>query len=357
MGVLRAIGRRARDAAALLTTPVVPDDLLGTMNPMWSTREPHARVIGLRRETADTTTLVLRPGAGYRKHVPGQFVGIGIRINGVWQWRTYSATSCPSDPLLSITVTVVPGGTVSGKLAHGTPVGTLVRLGPPAGEFVLGEPTPEKLLFLAAGSGITPIMSMLRTLSKERPEELDGAVLVHCDRTPRDLVFGAQLRSIAAATGMRFVERHTALEGRLTADALTDTVPDWAARKTWACGPAGMLDMLTEHWDRAGDPDALHVERFTPPATVADGVPGGRVHFTTSDIVADAGPGTPLMVAGEAAGALLPNGCRMGICHTCVGKLRSGAVRDLRTGDVHDTPGVPVRTCVSGAAGDVEIEL
>jgi stearoyl-CoA 9-desaturase NADPH oxidoreductase len=357
MGVIGTIGRRARAAAGWFTQPLLPDDLLGTLNPLWSTREPHARVAGLRRETADTTTLLLRPGAGLVAHRPGQFVGVGRQIDGVWHWRTYSVTSRPSDALLAVTVSAVPGGTVSGVLAHRTPVGTLLRIGPPAGEFVLPEPVPEKLLFLAAGSGITPIMGMLRELAATRPETLEGAVVVHCDRTPADLVFGLELRAMAAATGMRLVERHTATAGRLDADQLTDVVPDWAARQAWACGPGGLMDALTDLWAAAGDSDALHLERFTPPAVVADGATGGLVRFTTSGIDADAAPGTPLMAAGEAAGALLPSGCRMGICHTCVGKLRSGAVRDLRTGDLHDTPGESVRTCVSGAAGDVEIEL
>ena len=112
--------------------------------------------------------------------------------------------------------------------------------------------------------------------------------------------------------------------------------------------------------DRHGDTDALHVERFVAPrpAGLDDGAAGGgRVRFTTSNVEAEAAPGQALMAAGEAAGALLPNGCRMGICHTCVGRLRSGAVTNLHTGERHDTPGEPVRTCVSGAAGDVEIEL
>jgi stearoyl-CoA 9-desaturase NADPH oxidoreductase len=357
MGVLADLGSRARVAAGWFTQPLLPDDLLGTLNPVWSTREPHARVVGLRRETADTTTLLLRTGRAHTTHRAGQFVGIGTRLDGVWHWRTYSATSCPSDPLLAVTVTAVPGGTVSGALAHRTPVGALVRIGPPAGEFVLPDPVPEKLLFVTAGSGITPVMGMLRDLASTRPDTLEGAVVVHCDRTPADLVFGLELRALAAATGMRLVERHTALEGRLTPDGLADAVPDWAARQTWACGPAGLLDALTTHWDRFGDPEALHLERFVAPAPASDTGSGGRVTFTTSGITADAGPGTPLLAAGEAAGALLPNGCRMGICHTCVGALRSGGVADLRTGEVHDTPGQSVRTCVSGAAGDVEIEL
>ena len=180
---------------------------------------------------------------------------------------------------------------------------------------------------------------------------------MHCDRTADDVVFGAELRVLAAATGMRLVERLTALEGRLNPDALADLVPDWAARQTWACGPAGLLDDLGDWWGRHGDPDALHVERFVAPRPTGDVGTGGRVSFTASKIEADAAPGQPLMAAGEAAGALLPNGCRMGICHTCVGRLLSGAVTNLHTGERNDTPGEAVRTCVSGAAGDVEIEL
>ncbi|WP_214369581.1 ferredoxin reductase [Pseudonocardia sp. H11422] len=349
-------GRRVQTAISWLTTPLLPTDFLGTLNPMWSTREPRARVVGLRRETADTATLLLRPGAGPVAHRPGQFIGLGVQVAGVWHWRTYSITSRPGDAALAVTVTAVPGGAVSPVLAHGTPVGTVLRLGPPAGEFVLPEPTPEKLLFVTAGSGITPVMGMLRELAATNPRALAGAVLLHCDRTAADLVFGLELRALTASTGLRLVERHTARQGRLTPDALADDVPDWAARQTWACGPAGLLDDLAEHWERAGDPEALHVERFRPPAPVGGGT-GGRVRFTTSAVETDAGPDTPLLLAGEEAGALLPNGCRMGICHTCVGRLRTGAVRNLHTGEMHDTVGEPVRTCVSAAAGDVEIEL
>ena len=357
----RAIGSRAaervRDVANLLTTPLLPDDLLGTINPVWSTSEPAGRVVAVRRETADTSTLVIRTGPRRPRHRAGQFVGVGTRLDGVWHWRTYSVTSRPGDRLLAVTVTAVPGGTVSGALAHDTPVGTVLRLGPPAGEFVLPDPVPEKLLFVTAGSGITPVMGMLRHLAATRPEALCGAVAVHCDRTPDEVVFGPELRALSAATGLRLIERHTALDGRLTPDALTCLVPDWAARQAWACGPSGLLDDLGDWWARHGDPDALCVERFVAPRPAADAGTGGRVRFTESDIETEAAPGQPLMLAGEAAGALLPNGCRMGICHTCVGRLRSGVVTNLHTGERHDTPGEPVRTCVSGATGDVEIEL
>ena len=187
----------------------------------------------------------------------------------------------------------------------------MLRLGPPAGEFVLPEPVPEKLLFVTAGSGVTPVMGMLRHLAATRPETLAGAVAVHCDRTADDVVFGAELRALAGATGMRLVERHTALDGRLTPDALTCLVPDWAARQAWACGPAGLLDDLSDWWDRHGDPDALHVERFVARAPAAGAGTGGRVRFTASKIETDAGPGR----AADGAPARPPARC----CPTAAG--------------------------------------
>ncbi|WP_181782947.1 2Fe-2S iron-sulfur cluster-binding protein [Pseudonocardia pini] len=78
------------------------------------------------------------------------------------------------------------------------------------------------------------------------------------------------------------------------------------------------------------------------------------------ELDADAAPDTAILAASEAAGALMPSGCRMGICHTCVGKLTAGAVRDLQTGERHDAadqPGRPVRTCVSAPTGDVTLAL
>ncbi|AEA24025.1 ferredoxin [Pseudonocardia dioxanivorans CB1190] len=351
------LGRRVLAAARALTTPLLPEDFLSVWRPLRSGRAPGARVVEVRPETADATTLFLRPGTPLPAHRPGQFVGLGVPVDGVWTWRSYSVTSRPGESLLAVTVTAVPDGAVSTLLARRLRPGALVRITPPSGEFVLPAPTPEKLLFVTAGSGITPVMSMVRTLAATRPSVLDGAVHVHSDRTAADVVFGPELRALAARTGMRLVERHTATEGRLDPAGLSCVVPDWGARETWACGPADMLDDLVDHWDRAGDPAALHVERFRPPTYDDAAGTGGRVTFGRSGIVADAAPGTPVLAAGEAAGVLLPNGCRMGICHTCVGPLRSGAVRDLRTGELHDTPGQSVRTCVSAPTGDVTIDL
>ena len=275
----------------------------------------------------------------------------------MWHWRTYSVTSRPDDRLLAVTVTAIPGGTCLERLAHATSVGTVLRLGPPAGEFVLPEPVSEKLLFVTAGSGVTPVMGMLRHLAATRPEVLAGAVAVHCDRTEADVVFGAELRALAARPGCAWssgTPPATAGSPRTPLPISCPTGRD--VRPGRAVRPACSTTSLTGGTATATRTRCTSSGSWRRSRRPAAGT-GGRVRFTESKIEADAAPGEPLMRAGEAAGAMLPNGCRMGICHTCVGRLRSGAVTNLHTGERHDTPGEPVRTCVSGAAGDVEIEL
>ncbi|WP_246394269.1 FAD-binding oxidoreductase, partial [Pseudonocardia pini] len=191
------VGKHVRALARAFTTPLLPDDVLGTLNPLWSRRQPQARVVRVVPETADTTTLYLRPGAPFAAHIPGQYVGLGLRIDGVWHWRTYSLTSRPGEQLLQVTVTAVPGGLVSGRLAHGTPVGTVLGIAPATGDFTAPAGKP---LFVTAGSGITPVMGMLRSAD---PADLADAVLVHVDRTPDEVVFGPELRALAARTGLR----------------------------------------------------------------------------------------------------------------------------------------------------------
>jgi len=109
------LGIRLLDAVAILTTPLLPDDYLGQLNPLWSTREPHGRVEAVVAETRDCVTLWLRPGRGWPAHVPGQYVRVGVDVDGVRHWRTYSLTSLPRrlDGRIAITVKRMPGGLVS----------------------------------------------------------------------------------------------------------------------------------------------------------------------------------------------------------------------------------------------------
>jgi ferredoxin-NADP reductase len=216
---------------------------------------------------------------------------------------------------------------------------------------------PRKLLFLSAGSGITPIMSMLRAL--DRSGELGNAVHVHSARSADRVIFAKDLADLdRRRDGYRLHLQLTGTDGRVSPADLDRLCPDWRARQAFASGPRELLDALVDHWAAEGDPALLAMERFQPIiGAAADPGEGGRIVFAKSGIEAESDGATPILLAGEEAGAELPFGCRMGICRTCIGRLCSGEVRDLRTGEIHGTAGEMVRTCVNAPEGPVEIAL
>jgi stearoyl-CoA 9-desaturase NADPH oxidoreductase len=351
--------RRALDAVRSLFTPLLPDDYLELINPLWSTQELRGRIERIERETADAVTVLIRPGYEWMGHRPGQYLRIGVVVDGVHHWRAYSLTTDPGRPdgLIGITPKLVESGLVSPYLVRQARPGDIVRLGGVEGTFVLPDPPPRQLLLISAGSGITPIMSMLRSL--DRDEALEDVVHVHSARSLDGVIFGEQLRNLdSRCRGYRPHLRITGQAGRVAPPELDELCPDWRQRHAFVSGPGEMLDALTRHWEEHGDPGLLEMERFQPViggSAVAG--EGGTVRFVASGIEATCNGGTPILVAGEEAGAELPFGCRMGICHTCIGRLCAGEVRDLRTGEVYGQEGEMVRTCVNAPEGDVAIAL
>jgi stearoyl-CoA 9-desaturase NADPH oxidoreductase len=345
-------------AVRAFSTPLLPDDYLELINPLWSTRELRGRIERIDHVTADAATVLIKPGYRWEGHEAGQYCRIGVDIKGVRHWRAYSLTSEPDRPdgCISITPKLVEGGVVSPYLvARGRP-GAIVSLGGVEGDFVLPDPLPEKLLFISAGSGITPIMSMLRSLS--RHDALNDAVLLHSARDPEDVIFGGELRHMADVfEGFRLHEQHTKTMGRIAPGDLDRLCPDWRQRETFASGPGPMLDALTEHFEQDGLLERLHMERFQPKIGGGETGEGGTIKFLRSDCVVETDGTKPILVAGEEAGLELPFGCREGICHTCVGTLRKGRLRDLRNGQVCGVEGETVRTCINAPEGPVEIEL
>ena len=344
-------------AARSLTTPLLPEHYVDLVDPLRSSGQLRGRIVAVLPETPDAVTIVIQPGRGWRGHVPGQYLRIGIDVDGVRQWRAYSLTSVPrrQDGTISITVKAIPDGKVSNYLVRRASPGTVVQLALADGDFVLPQQRPAKVLFVTAGSGITPVMGMLRSTSSE----LTDVVVLHSAPTGKDAIFAGELRMLARHDAIRLVERRTDRDGRLDVSELDALVPDWAERETWACGPTGLLDSLEAHWNQYGRSERLHVERFRPAVIAAPG-DGGEVTFTRSDTAIDTDGATTLLDAGEDAGVLMPSGCRMGICFRCVVPLRSGAVRDLRNGEVTTASpgdGVLVQTCVSAAAGPCAIDL
>lgn len=364
-------GTRLRDRVVRLaeaaTTPLLPADYLDMFAPLRSGAELRGRIEEVQPETADAATVVIRPGADWAGHVPGQYLRIGIDVDGVRLWRAYSLTHGPrADGRISVTVKAVPDGRVSNHLVHHARPGTLVHLEQAAGEFVL-PPEGGKLLFVTAGSGITPVIGMLRNLFPvtdsgvvrlPRSEAFDITVL-HVAPSAPDSIFAAHLRELADAGVIELVARYDDEHGVLDLADLEALVPDLGARKTYACGPAGLLDGLAAHHDQRGL--ELFVEQFRTGTRVvgADGT-GGTLTCSRTGTVVEADGATPLLDVAEDAGVLMPSGCRMGVCFGCVLPLREGTVRDLRNGEITTAEagdGVNIQTCVNAAAGPVDLDV
>jgi ferredoxin-NADP reductase len=296
--------------AERVTTPLLPADYLDLFNPLRADADLRGRIEEVVHETADAATLVIRPGADWAGHVPGQYVRIGVDVDGVRQWRAYSLTHGPRDDgRISITVKAVPDGKVSNHLVRRAVPGTLVHLEQAAGEFVLPtgpDELPAKLLFVTAGSGITPVIGMLRNLFPVTDEGVArlprsagyDITVVHVAPSEPDSIFIANLRALDEAGLIDLVARYDDEHGVLDVARLGELVPDLHDRTTFACGPAGLLDALEAH----------HAE---------------------------------------------------GICYGCVLPMRQGAVRDLRTGEITTAvpgDGVRIQTCINAAAGACELD-
>jgi len=254
-GVARIVGR--------VTTPLLPADYLDVIDPLLAGTPLRGRIAGVHPETRDAVTLVIKPGRGWRRHISGQYLRLGVDVDGVRQWRSYSITSRAerADGCVSITVKAVPGGVVSNHLVRRAMIGDVVHLELPAGDFTLDTPMPEKILFVTAGSGITPVMGMLRNLPAGGGPDI---VVVHSAPSADEVVFGGELRMLARRGHIRLVEIHTRTDGRLDLARLSAVVADIDERHTWACGPAGLLEMVENHWQSEGIGDRLHTERFRP---------------------------------------------------------------------------------------------
>jgi stearoyl-CoA 9-desaturase NADPH oxidoreductase len=356
-----------RTIAGRITTPLLPDDYLKLANPLWSARELRGRVLEVRQETVDSATLVIKPGWGFSfDYQPGQYIGIGLLVEGRWRWRSYSLTSSPVSGaarpatsglrarIITITVKAMPEGFLSTHLVGGVAPGTIVRLAAPQGNFVMPDPAPASVLFITGGSGITPVMSMLRTLA--RRDQITNVVHLHSAPTESDVMFAAELAELQSAhNSYRLQLRSTRTDGRLDLSRLDDVVPDWRERQAWACGPEGMLNAAERVWSAAGIAERLHLERFAVSKAAVHGQ-GGTVEFARSGKTVTVDAATPLMDAGEQVGIRMPFGCRMGICQSCVVGLLDGHVRDLRTGAERE-PGSRVQTCISAASGDCVLDV
>lgn len=334
------------------------EDALAGLHPMLSLSEVKVRVVKVIDETASTKTFVLQPNALWAGAQAGQFVRLRVEIDGRRVERVYSLSSRPGARRLAITVKRQDGGRVSEHLHHAVKKGSVLTISQADGNFVLPAALPPKMLLLSAGSGITPVMAMLREL---QARSYGGdLVFLHVCRNPADLIFARQLGDIAAAFPALRLQLHFTQEaGRFSPQTLCATVPDLAERDTWMCGPAGLMDAVHRHWDNAALPAALHSERFSAPALRQASSPGApvQVSFVRSGAAFTTSGTDPLLVQAERAGLAPKHGCRIGICRSCQCLKTHGTVENLQTGALSSAPDEWIRLCISAAHSDVALAL
>ncbi len=362
----RAVLGRIGAVTDLFAYPLRTSHYVELVNPLWTTHRLQARVEKVWDETKDARTLTLRLGLNWRGHRAGQHVRLGVPIGGMHHTRTYTISSPPEreDGCITITVKAIAGGRMSHHLVRKVTPGTYLPIGLAQGDFYLPDAQPVKPLFITAGSGITPAISMLRSLIAQ--ERLADAAHIHYAPHEFDVIFGKELRQMAAdhpryrlrLVFTRELGAERSAERHFSSAQLDELCPDWRGREAYACGPQPLLAALEKHYEQAGMSRRLRIERFHAPwAELPAGVVGGRVRFARSAFEVNADARTNLLRVAEDAGLNPPHGCRMGICYSCNTRLLSGCVRDLRTGKVQNEAGAVVQTCISAAAGDCELDL
>jgi ferredoxin-NADP reductase len=358
----RVLGSSLLDA---LATPHGVDRYVELVRPAFSLHETRAEVVAVRRPTARSVTLTLRPNANWQGFRAGQSVRTSVEIDGVRHTRCYSpASSAHARDLIELTAHAQPDGVVSPFLRTAARPGMVVSLSRAEGDFVLPDDRPHALLLISGGSGITPVMAILRTLCEEGH---GGPVaFLHYARHEHDVAYDAELRALAARhpnvrllRGYSRGARTAELLGRFSREHLHASGIDPAEAETFACGPAALLDAVRSTWADDGLEQRLRVEQFVLPApAVAE--PGdpttGSVQFARSGRAAR-NSGAVLLDQAEAAGLTPQSGCRMGICHTCSCRKVAGSVRDVRTGEVSDAPDELIQICVNVPVGDVTLDI
>lgn len=356
--------RRLIRAVDAVTAPHGADRYIELVAPTWSSTDVRGRITAVARTTPSSVTLTIKPNTNWTGFAAGQHTQLTVEIDGVRHTRCYSManSSGSGDGLIELTVKAHPHGTVSNFLVANATVGMVVGLSPAQGEFALPATRPSRVLLISGGSGVTPVMSMLRTLADEW---FTGPVTwVHYALTTDDHVYRDEVAAIAAVhTNVKVVTIYTDAPGTGDADgffsaAQLDAIePNWADAEVFVCGPAPLMNSVRAHYADAGLADRHHDEAFTLDVMVAEST-GGTLTFASSNATAT-DDGRTLLEQAESAGLTPEYGCRMGICHTCPRLLAKGTVRNVTSGELTDagSSGTEVRICVSAPVGDVCIDL
>ena len=343
----------------------------------WNDREHSLECVAVVPETQDVMTFTFRPDreGHWFRYLPGQFVTLELPVGPENVLRTYTLSSSPSRPhTVSVTVKMQAGSIGTRWMFENLRPGMKLKAFGPLGDFTYVRHPGEAYLFISAGSGITPMMSMARDLHDRAPQS--DICFLHCARTPKDIIFRQELetkaQSMAHFTLGLIVDQLPAgqswsgLKGRIDLSKIAQFAPDFMKRTVFCCGPApfmaGVKSLLT---DAGFAMERYHEEAFQPASVaepeakpLAEGEVQSHVHFALSGKTGLCNPGSTLLQTARAAGVRIGAACESGLCGTCKVLKRSGTVEMSHNGGILDDEIAEgyVLACCSRPVGDVEIE-
>jgi stearoyl-CoA 9-desaturase NADPH oxidoreductase len=351
-----------------LNDPALWRTLATWMNPDFRSHGIGARVVEIIHETADCKTFVLQTnrhwlGRRWPGHQAGQHTQLSVSINGRLLTRSFSISSAPSaDGRIAITVKrnshAMQRISVSAWLMDHCKLGDQFELSAPSGDFIVNNQEDNSLIMLSAGSGITPVMAMLRHRLSAHPKQL--ITFVHVCKQTSDLIFAKELQSLAQRFPALTLHLHfSEMQGRFNAAKLLASYPELLHAPLYLCGPRSFSSSVESALRKAGR--LLEIQQESYGGVVLKHTKAGsedvavRLESTKQAFTFSAQ--TTLLEGLEGAGLNPTFGCRIGICKSCQCIKRSGVVRNHRTGELSDAPNEWIQLCVSTALSPLELAL
>ena len=352
----------------------------GPDTPLWANSEP-LRCVSVIPEAPDVATFSFRPPSGATfRFKAGQFLTLHLPVPGGNIQRTYTISSSPtSHAYVSVTVKASPGSVGSRWMLDHLRPGMDISATGPAGVFHLPADADRKFLFIAAGSGVTPLHAMTAFLWEQG--ESPDISLIAVARRPSDLIFRKRLEFMASRSPglkLHFVvgkedpfDVWTGYRGRFNMLMLGLMAPDYLERDVYCCGPEGFMDAVREMLITIGfDMDRYHQENFHAAARTVDEVPIAHDHipddatqaeivFAKSGVTATAAETDTILQIARASGLNIASGCNFGVCGTCKVRKISGDVQMVHSGGISDDDIADgfILACCSKPVGRVEVAV
>ncbi|WP_026330615.1 hybrid-cluster NAD(P)-dependent oxidoreductase [Agrobacterium sp. 10MFCol1.1] len=344
----------------------------------WSDKLHLLECISVTPETPDVMTFLFRSeDQNWFRYLPGQFVTLELPVGKEPLYRTYTLSSSPSRPYaLSVTVKAQATSIGTRWMFDNLKPGMKIRALGPLGDFSYVRHPGDKYLFISAGSGVTPMMSMVRDMSDRAPQS--DIAFINCSRSPSDIVFRHELEYLARfmpKLSLGFIVENcgrtdlwSGLKGMVDKAKIALLSPDFMDRTVFCCGPEPFMAAIRSMLDASGfDMSRYHQESFSPAApvavgesihTVADGEALSMVGFTLSGKEVPCQPGQTVLMTARAAGVRIGAACESGICGTCRVLKLSGEVEMNHNGGILDDEideGY-ILACCSRPFTDVKVE-